>query len=204
MGKRAVFVGAHPDDIEYGCAGTILKYRDWETVFILMSCGKEEPYNRKEERRAEQQRAADRLGVKAVVHMDLPDGGIQCSPENSRKLAALLAELAPDLIFVNSANDAHRDHIETARLVMDVCRQKDNLIFYRTYSSVAFQPHLFVDISSWLEEKERVLSEHRSQLEKYTRKKLFLLETMIMEDKVSGMRLKTEAAEGFVLCHVLI
>lgn len=202
--NRAIFIGAHPDDIELGCAGTILKYHNFDKTFIIMTCGREPESTESITRRKEQIKAAKKMGIDDVRFLGLSDGNVICNNETVNKLKSVIKEMSPDLIFTHYWNDTHKDHRATYEITIEATRNRDNMIFYKSYSSVGFEANLFVDISDYLNEKERIIRLHDSQLKKYNNKNLKLVDTVILENRTIGYRLKTQAAESFIIKHIIV
>jgi LmbE family N-acetylglucosaminyl deacetylase len=93
--KRALVIGAHPDDNEFGAGGTIAKLnaQGWETTFILVTNGNKgthdqtlSPYTLSETREHEQRAAAEALGVKRVLFLRNNDGELEPHRRCARKL----------------------------------------------------------------------------------------------------------------------
>jgi LmbE family N-acetylglucosaminyl deacetylase len=149
---RLLAVGAHPDDIEIGCGGTILKLVEQGAVsaicwVVLSGEG---------ERAAEAQASADALldGAveKRVIIRDFKDGFF---PYDGGELKAffesLKREFSPDVVFTHQRNDLHQDHRTTCELTWNTFR--DHLILeYEVpkYDGDMGAPNLFVPLDDHL------------------------------------------------------
>lgn len=118
-------IGAHPDDVEIGCGGTLLELaaRGDTTVSIVVLTGTPE-------RREEAESAGPRFFPDAgVTVLDLPDGRL---PEHWGAAKAALEDLgrrfSPDVLFVPRTDDAHQDHRLVGQLASTVWR--DALILH--------------------------------------------------------------------------
>jgi LmbE family N-acetylglucosaminyl deacetylase len=120
----AIAIGAHPDDIEFYMAGTLLLLRraGYETHYLNLAagdCGSRDGNASKTaaRRRKEAKAAADVLG--ACFHRSFTqDLGILYEPVLIKKVAALLREVSPGIILTHSPQDYMEDHSNTSRLVV--------------------------------------------------------------------------------------
>ena len=163
-------VGAHPDDIEIGCAGTLLKLIDQgaiaEVHWVVLSG---------EGRRAEEARrsaAALLEGVprSEVIVGDFPDGFF---PYEGTRIKGffeqLKADLAPDVVFTHQRADLHQDHRLCCELTWNTFR--DHLILeYEVpkYDGDMSAPNAFVPISEALSQRkiEHLIGHFESQTSK--------------------------------------
>src|SRR5207247_6092170 len=103
-------IGAHPDDIEYGCGGTLTKYAQrGHAVYLFVASdgarGGEGPV-----RRREQDESALVLGARAVFWGDYPDTELPLNRELIARLEAVIAEVKHTLIIVNYAAHPPQTH----------------------------------------------------------------------------------------------
>jgi len=191
MHKRAFAVAAHPDDIEFQMTGTLilLKRAGYEIHYLNIAngcCGTDR--HTKEEiiaiRRQEAQTAA--AGIGAIYHESLVDDlAIFYEPALLARIAAIMREVAPEILLVQSPQDYMEDHQNAARLAVTAAfaRGMPNFVTDPPQAPVAqpvtvyhAQPHgnldplrqpvrpeIVVDISSVMEEKTAMLAHHASQ-----------------------------------------
>jgi LmbE family N-acetylglucosaminyl deacetylase len=162
--NTALCVGAHPDDGILGMGGltSLLRSSGWTVHFLTLTCG--ELCGDPETRQAEERSATAQLGAYARFGM-LPDGSFTRHAA-IKVVEAVLREITPSLVFVNSPSDTHQDHSAASAAVQSLCWRKINLLFYEGPSTRHFQPNLVVNISDvWLE-KERAIRCHGSQVER--------------------------------------
>ena len=122
--QRALAVAAHPDDIEFMMAGTLLLLREhgWETHYLNLSSGNlgsltMPPIETARTRRKEARAASDRLG--AVWHAPIcNDLEIFYEDRTLRRLGAIVREVDPDVVLTHSPQDYMEDHMITARLAV--------------------------------------------------------------------------------------
>jgi LmbE family N-acetylglucosaminyl deacetylase len=189
--KIAFAVVAHPDDIEFQMCGTLLllKNAGYEIHYMNIangSCGTAQ--HSKEEiieiRRTESMRAAGSLG--AIHHDSLTDDmGIYYEPALLARMAAIMREVAPDILLVQSPQDYMEDHQNSVRLAVSAAFvlgmknfqtipaippvEKDIAIYHaqphgnRNPLGELISPALFVDITSVIDTKQQILACHQSQ-----------------------------------------
>jgi LmbE family N-acetylglucosaminyl deacetylase len=122
--QSAIAIAAHPDDIEFCMAGTLLLLRDagWKIHYLNIStgnCGSESlsPTRTRAVRRREAQRAANILG--AHWHPPLCDDlEIFYDLSTLRRLAAVVREVKPSIVLTHSPQDYMEDHMNTCRLAV--------------------------------------------------------------------------------------
>lgn len=191
MPKRAFAIAAHPDDIEFQMAGTLilLQRAGYEIHYMNIAngcCGTAE--HSKEEiiaiRRKEAQSAAASIG--AVYHESLVDDiAIFYEPKLLARVAAVVREVAPEILLVQSPQGYMEDHQNAARLAVTAAftRGMPNFITDPPRAPVSqpvtvyhAQPHgnrdplrhlvrpdIFVDISGVIALKRAMLAHHQSQ-----------------------------------------
>ena len=116
-------IGAHPDDVELSCAGTLAKeIRAGKTVAILdLTKGELGTRGNAEIREKEAAKAADILGVVARFNLGFADGFFQNDPLHQKKLIAYVRHLQPEMVLCNAVEDRHPDHGRAAALVAESC-----------------------------------------------------------------------------------
>jgi LmbE family N-acetylglucosaminyl deacetylase len=116
--KRALVIAAHPDDSEFGVAGTAAVWaRDgWEVYYLICtdgSKGSDDPGMTADKlvplRREEQRAAARVLGVKEVFFLDYVDGELSYTPEFSRDVVRAIRTIRPNTVFSHDPNQVVRN-----------------------------------------------------------------------------------------------
>ena len=116
--KRALVIAAHPDDSEFGVAGTVALWaRDgWEVYYLICtdgSKGSEDPEMTADElvpmRREEQRAAARVLGVKDVFFLDYVDGELAYTREFARDVVRAIRTIRPNTVFTSDSNQIVRN-----------------------------------------------------------------------------------------------
>jgi len=194
---RILAIGAHPDDIEYGCAGALLKakLKGWEVFMLVMSRGElgGDPLVRKKE----QEDAATLLKVDGLFWAHFEDTRIPVDRECIDVIEEVIKKVEPDEIYVNWPEDFHQDHRAVALATLTASRYIKRVIFYEDYTSVNFQPDIFVDITSLLDRKIDILKCHRSQVERIYPTGFDMIEASKSLASFRGFQGKVKYAEGF-------
>jgi len=193
--ERALVISAHPDDPEFGAAGTVALWTQAgaEVTYVIVSDGSKgsaDPQMTSQQlaaiRKREQQAAADVLGVKQVLFLDYPDGGIYNTPELRRDIVEQIRRYRPEVLvthdptsyIVDNTYINHPDHRAVGSTTLDAVfpLARDRLNFpehlaqgLEPYSVLDIflvftnEPNFWVDISSTVDKKVAALREHCSQ-----------------------------------------
>ncbi len=164
--KTILAIGAHPDDVEIGCGGALLKHSHAGDEIHILTLTYGAHGGDSALRFNEAKRAAQALG--AILHIEnLLDTQIQESGDTIKCIERVVSKLKPDLVYTHSINDSHQDHRNVHKASMVACRSIANIECYQSPSStIAFQPNHFVDISRELSEKLSLLHCYQSQVKK--------------------------------------
>lgn len=116
-------IGAHPDDVELGCGGTLAKMiAEGKTVAILdLTRGELGTRGTAETRKQEAAEAAAILGITERQNLGLPDGFLENSREYQMKIVEWIRYYQPDIVFANAIEDRHPDHGKGSKLASDAC-----------------------------------------------------------------------------------
>jgi LmbE family N-acetylglucosaminyl deacetylase len=203
--RRILCFGAHCDDIEIGCGGTILRlieeHPDLEVQWVVF--GSDGP--RREEGEASAKLFLKGTQNKRVVFHDFRDGFFPYNgKEIKERFLALERETAPDLIFTHYRHDLHQDHRLISELTWNSFR--DHLILeyeIPKYDGDLGQPNLFVPLDSDVCEKKLdfIMDTFRSQQTKLW----FRRDTFLALMRLRGV--ECNAASGYAeafYCHKLV
>jgi LmbE family N-acetylglucosaminyl deacetylase len=160
-------IGAHPDDIELGCGGTLVKHvMAGDTVTMLIVTKGEVGPGDTGRRIAEQEQSCAVMGVDSLIWGDLPDCQVSLHELSLVHLIEdAIRSTRADTIYTHNINDSHQDHRAVALNTMGAARQVSNVLSYDAPSSLNFTPHLYVDISDAIDKKVDALLCHESQVE---------------------------------------
>ena len=116
-------IGAHPDDVELGCGGTIAKLiSEGKKVAILdLTEGELGTRGTNETRAIEAKNAGEILGISARENLKMKDGFLINSEEYQLRIIKAIRTYQPEIVFCNAVDDRHPDHAKAAKLVSDAC-----------------------------------------------------------------------------------
>jgi len=116
-------IGVHPDDVELSCSGTLLQHQTQGRTFGILDLTRGELGTRgsAEIRKRESARGAEILGAAFRVNLGMKDGLFQHTPENIKKIIAILRACRPDIVLINAIEDRHPDHGRAAKMTADAC-----------------------------------------------------------------------------------
>jgi LmbE family N-acetylglucosaminyl deacetylase len=193
MWKRVLAVGAHPDDIEFGCGGALLRHADQGAAITLVVVTHGALGGDAVERAAEQARAAEVLGAKTVM-LELPDGRPGPLHDLVSLIEAEVGNSAPDLVYTHLPEDTHQDHLQTHRAVQIATRHVPNVLLFESPRSPLVSAGIGVAIGSVLEGKTGLLATHASQ---FRERKELAAESIRARALLHGTRLGCGHAEMF-------
>ena len=192
-------IGPHPDDIEIGCAGTLIKYaQQGHNVFLLLVTKGGKGGNA-ELRHKEQLKAAEIIGAKEIFWGGFKDTELLGKGnEIIHKVEQHIDSIRPDFIFVNFYDDTHQDHRTVNRSVLSAARHIKNVMFYEVPTSNNFTPNVFVDIDAVFDKKLDALKAHVSQITKTNIEGLSIIDIARASAHFRGVQGRVALAEGFV------
>lgn len=213
-------IGAHPDDVEIGAAGSLLlAAKQGQRVGILDLTYAELSSNGNVERRQQEAAAADKLlGVVARYNFGLPDRGLEAVRETAiSRVVELIRQTRPRLVLAPYYQDRHPDHESASRIVREAvfssgihkyqpdpsypAHRPRQLLYYFINSTVP--PQVVVDVTPIYPQKMEVLRCYRSQFEMEegsvaTPLTNGYLEMVEYRERLFGQQAGVPYAEGFV------
>ena len=220
---RVLAVGAHPDDLEILCGGTLARYvqEGHEVVMCHATTGNRGSFVHTSEevariRGGEAKRAAELCGAEEAT-LGLSDGEVSAADREQQRLVVdLVRETRPDVILTHSPGDYMGDHNEISRLVFECSfhatlplyetakpshRHVTPIYYMDTLMGLGFQPTEYVDVSAVIDTKTAMLEAHESQLT-WLRDHdgVDVVEQMRTVSRFRGLQCGVEYAEGFVPC----
>ncbi len=216
---RILAIGAHPDDLEILCGGTLARFaREGHEVVMCHAMNgnlghTEIPRDElKEIRRKEAQNAAAVIGAESMT-LDIDDYDIYHDRESRMKMTEAIRKAKPDLILLPDPNDYMADHSMTATVGFEasfsaslpqliteseVHFKLTPIYFMDTITGLNFVPEEFVDISDVVEIKRKMISCHESQtvwLKDHDQ--VNLLDMAMIQSAFRGLQAGVPYAEAF-------
>jgi bacillithiol biosynthesis deacetylase BshB1 len=180
MSVDVLFFGAHPDDVEWGVGGIALILRERGVSFAIVDMTRGELGSRGtlDERKTEAAIAAEFMGAQARENLDLPDGGIQDTPQNRLLVASSIRRYRPKIVVAPLWEDRHPDHAAAGQTIRNsplYCgltktadpnppHQPTAFLYYPLHKSA--RPAFVVDTSDVFPRKQHLLRLHHSQFGK--------------------------------------
>jgi len=190
-------LGAHPDDIEFGCGGTFLKFSKEENNIYFLVLTRGEYGGDPQLRYKEQEEALKLLGIKKIFWGGYTDTELPNDRIIITHIDKIIQEVNPDEVYVNYIEDIHQDHRILARCTLAATRYIKKVFFYEDYTSSNFDPDIFVDIEDVLEKKQELIRLYESQVKKSYPTRLDMVETVRAMANFRGFQGKIKYAEGF-------
>lgn len=196
-------IGAHPDDIELGCGGSLAKLVEQGVTVRALILTKGVVGNRGNyDRLDETKRALALLGVTDVVAADFPDTRMyQHLADVITCIETQVRDLKPDRVYTMFENDRHQDHRTTFEASIVACREVQQILSYETPSSlIDFQPQVIEDIAGYIGRKIDALALHESQCDRpYTQPDAMRIKAMFR-----GQQVGIGPAEGFIGYKIIL
>lgn len=170
--------GAHRDDVELTCAGTMIKLADmgYRTGIVDLTAGEMGTRGSVEERAKESEEAAIIMKVKIRENLYIPDANIVVNDENKLKVVTVIRKYRPKIILLPYWRDRHPDHAHTGQLVFESAflaglpkyapempkHRTKKLFFYMCHFQ--FEPSFIVDVTEQHERKMQAILAYKSQI----------------------------------------
>ena len=222
-------IGVHPDDIELGCAGTILKHiAAGKKVGVLdLTQGELGSRGSGALRLVEAENSAKILGLSARENLGFADGFFRNTEENQIEIIKILRKYQPDVVLCNAPKDRHPDHGRASQLVSEACfysglvRIETKLdgnnqdlwrpkAVYHYIQDRFLKPDFVVDVSDFVDQKIEAIMAFSSQ---FYNPESELPETPISSKKFMnfitarmadfGRDISVDYAEGFTVDRVI-
>ena len=176
--KNVLAVGAHADDVEIGCGGTVARHtKSGDNVIILVMTESSYSYydgtvlRTKEEGVSEEENAAKILDAK-LINLGFETKEVPYSRESVEAINKVIDNYNIEIIYTHWYHDSHQDHRRTTQSVLSAGRYVKNILMYepeypagRSYSG--FHNQYYMDITPSFEQKMDALKQHKSQIKKF-------------------------------------
>jgi len=196
-------IGAHPDDIEFGCGGTLIKYAKAGhkvNLLVLTSGGIGGDSGT---RVKEQEDSIKNLKAENLFWGGFKDTELVDNRQLILKIEEVVGKVKPDLVLLNYLDDIHQDHRAASHAGVSATRYVREVLFFEVPTTRNFEPDIFVDIGDILDEKLNLLKVHASQIDKTKIEGLTILESTTSCATFRGFQGRVKYAEGFKALRIL-
>lgn len=193
-GTKILAIGAHPDDVEFGCGGLIIKEAEKGSRVKIAVCSLGEAgTNGTPQSRKQEAASSARLAGAEIEFLNMGgDCHIEISAKNAIKLAEIIRKFKPDIVLAQSlSGNQHPDHKAVAEMARNACRlarygglkeikklpvhKISGLYFYPSSAEWDKQPDIVIDVTKQYEKWVRAMNCHKSQMK--TKSYLHLVST---------------------------
>ncbi len=175
--KKIIAIGAHLDDIEVSCGGTLAKavHSGLEAMALVLSSSAYKNYAGKTIRTqslalSEGRRAAKKLNIGLKI-LNFKTKKIGFDFQTVEAIEKELMNFKPDLILSHWPGDYHQDHKNAAFSTLAAARYFPNVFifepFFPTFKGETFDPNFYVDITEFIGQKISAVKEHKTEYNKY-------------------------------------
>ena len=216
--------GAHPDDVELGCAGTAIKeVQAGKKVGIIdLTRGELGTRGTAESRDSETKAATEIMGVAIRENMNFKDGFFKDDEEHKIALIKKIRKYRPEIVITNAVSDRHPDHPRGSQITVDACflagleKVETGQEVWRPkaiYHYIQFnnlKPNIVVDISDQIDLKLEAVKAYKTQFfDPNSNESETIISSQGFLDRVSyrakdlGRQANCEYAEGFIVNQLL-
>jgi len=218
-------IGAHPDDVELGCGGTVAKeVANGKKVGILdLTRGELGTRGTAETRDEEASNAAQILGVSVRENVAFADGFFTNDKKHQLEIIKVIRKYQPEIVLCNAVDDRHIDHVKGSKLVSDACflsglvkieTKRDGVIQDKwrpktVYHYVQWEnitPDIVVDVSGFIDKKCEAVFAYKTQFfdpnspdDNTPISSLTFKESINYRARDLGRLIGTDYAEGFTV-----
>jgi len=200
--KRILAVGAHPDDVECGCGGTLARFSGDGSDIRILTFSKGEAGGNSGKRVKEAEKSAGILGAKLKIY-GYPDTML------SSKLIGIVGVIEasiktfkPDIVFTHNPFDVHQDHKAVYEATAIATRNFpcSVLCYENTKTGLDFKPTVFFNIDEFSERKSNAVKAHASQFGKGA----CHIDKICVNMRYRGLQSNVKYAEGFMPYRVIL
>jgi LmbE family N-acetylglucosaminyl deacetylase len=202
MKNNVLAIGAHPDDVEMGCGGTLLKHLQLgDNVYALILTNGEKGNH--DHHRDECLKSLKKIGIKKqnIFFGNLRDGFVKDDNETISLIENFIRKLEINKVYTHYFSDRHQDHRNTSLAVSAAARKVNEIFLFQGPSTLSnFEPHYFIEIPiAALKIKLKAIEKYKSQI----RKGIVNIEWLKDVAVVNGVFGNVKYAEAFAINHVV-
>lgn len=203
-------VGAHFDDLELGCGGTLIRHRaagDRVTMLIVTDSVYSDPRGRvvrgRKDAVKEGAAAAKTIGAKLIC-LEYKTLEVPFNEALTREIRRHIEDLNIDTVYSHWIHDLHRDHQNAGRCTLMAGRHVPRFLMYRSNwydSGAAFKPSVYSDVSKYINKKTNAIKAHKSELKRVRDK---WIPHVLRQNKNDGEKVGVSYAESFEAVRYLV
>jgi len=203
-------IGAHFDDIELGCGGTLAKHvANGDNVYAYVATLSGFTNHHNIEIRSNDTATKEGENAMAILGVKLIKGSfktlqIEFTDDLNLEIIKIVEDKKIDLVYTHWIADIHHDHQAVSRASLHSCRHVPRLLMYRSnwyHSHLEFKGNFYVDISNYWELKRRSIEAHESEMERTGKK---WIDFFYNEAKNAGQKIGVRKAEVFEVIKWLV
>ncbi len=203
--ENILVVGAHFDDAELGCGGTMARLaHEGKKVYKLTLTDNVTNFEQMnihvdmKSSQVDSANACKEMGVEEICDFKM----IKCNEltyttEVMQRVEAIIFEKKIDTVFIHYDSDMNQDHIAASKICLTAARHCKNILYYQSNGYIldkSFYPTVFFDISDFFESKKKALNHYRGDHNRFDR----LFDISLKRTEIWGYANKVQYAEGFV------
>lgn len=203
--QNILVIGAHFDDAELGCGGTMarlaaegkkvykLTLTDNVTNFIQMDIHVD-----LDSSRVGSALACKELGVEEITDFELLEcNHLEYSAQVMQKVERIIYDKKIDTVFMHYHSDMNQDHVAASKICLTASRHCKNIFYYQSNGYIldqSFYPTVFFDVSDYCEQKRKALEHYHGDHNRFDR----LFDIAIKRTEIWGYGNEVGCAEGFM------
>jgi len=198
-GKKILFLGAHADDVEIGCGGTLFKLKPKNEIYIRTFSSCEESVPKGFDKDTLQKEFLGAMDFLQPNNFDLLDFPVRRFSEHRQDILETLysfgKELKPDIVFYHSELDKHQDHAVINQEAYRAFKKNSILITYEVpNNSVSSEFNYFIALNEWeVTQKIKLISFYKTQAFKHQIREEVIRAILVCD----GVQIDTKYAEKF-------
>lgn len=208
---KVLAIGAHFDDVELGCGGTVARHAQngHEVIIFVVTNSGYTDYAQRVIRKpeialAEGEKAAEILGASYLLCGEFPTNDLQFNDELVCSLRRIIEEERIEMIYTHWIDDIHLDHQSVARATLSAGRHVPRMFMYRSNyydTNKFFRSNFYVDITDTIEIKKQAIMAHESEYQRIGEK---WLRFFLNQNQNDGQKIGVEYAECFEVVRYLV
>lgn len=210
--KKVLAVGAHFDDVEIGCGGTLAKFHEAgsDVKVIVVGDGDYRHYDGTVLRKnaiavQEGISGLKELGIEeaALINLGYPEKQITFGVNLIEELEKHIDDFKPDLIITHWHHDSHQDHVAVSNAVISAARYYYSIWMWEPVypsgrvNTIPYPPQMYVDITKFGQAKNAALRAHKSQVDKFCGRGVKWVEGLESRAKFRGFESGSDLSETF-------